>query len=132
MLTGEFEYEELIPVKETIVNATSEHSAKETFTNEAIDTNVVYNHFPGISHITLLLFIISVPIVMMNLLVAIAVSDVSKLAKTAKRTQLLSQVELIIYIKGLMKFWVFKNLLPLKVQAMVNNKVLSGDTGFNP
>ena len=92
MMTSEFEYEELIyPANESLV---------ETVAGEAMDSKVLYNHFPGISHITLLLFIVSVPIVMMTLLVGIAVSDVSKLAKTAKRDQLLSQVELIIYIEA--------------------------------
>ena len=119
MMTGEFEYEELMyPQTEKVSNSTSSHPGK-------IEDEIDFNHFPGLAHISVLAFIIFVGVVMMNLLVAIAVNDIKELSKTAKRDQLLSQAELINYMERIHGFWVFQKLLPSKIQDWFKATVLN-------
>merc|ERR1712107_431501 len=114
MMTGEFEYEELMyPQTEKVSNSSK------------IEDEIDFNHFPGLAHISVLAFIIFVGVVMMNLLVAIAVNDIKELAKTAKRDQLLSQAELINYMERIHGFWVFQKLLPSKIQDWFKATVLN-------
>ena len=118
MMTGEFDYEDLMyPVSQRIENNT-------------ISDSVDYNYFPGLSHITILLFIVLVSVVMMNLLVALAVNDMKKLAKNAKRDQLYSQVELISYMERLEALWVFQRILPKNFQDFFRTKLMRKGKGF--
>merc|ERR1712107_804669 len=119
MMTGEFEYEELMyPQSETVSNHNSSNPGR-------IEEMIKFNHFPGLAHISVLAFIIFVGVVMMNLLVAIAVNDIKELSKTAKRDQLLSQAELINYMERIHGFWVFQKLLPSKIQDWFQATVLN-------
>ena len=125
MMAGEFEYEELISQEmETVSNKTS-------LNPETIGDEIVFNHFPGLAHISLLAFIVFVGVVMMSLLVAIAVNDIKELSKTAERDQLFSQAELINYIEQIRGFWVFQKLLPSNVQDWLKARVLNqGERSF--
>ena len=131
MMTGEFEYVELM-YPETA--GTLERSVLEVNASVSrlgtIHKEMKYNHFPGISHLAVLGFIISVGVVMMNLLVAIAVNDIKQLSKTAKRDQLMSQAELINYMERILGFWVFRKLLPSKIQDLFKARVLNRGRGF--
>ena len=71
-----------------------------------------------------------VSIVMMNLLVALAVNDMKKLAKNAKRDQLYSQVELISYMERLESLWIFKRVLPSNFQDFFRKKLMKKGKGF--
>ena len=118
MMTGEFDYEDLMfPTSQRIENNT-------------ISDSVDSNYFPGLSHITILLFIVLVSIVMMNLLVALAVNDMKKLAKHAKRDQLYSQVELISYMERLESLWIFQRILPKQFLDFFRTKLLKKGKGF--
>ena len=126
MMTGEFEYVELMyPETENIMKQNDTWSKINDANNE-----IDYNHFPGLSHLSVLGFIIFVGIVMMNLLVAIAVNDIKQLSKTAKRDQLMSQAELINYMERIIGFWVFRRLLPSKIQELFKERVLNRGKGF--
>eukprot|EP00092_Neocalanus_flemingeri_P081815 GFUD01102273.1.p1 GENE.GFUD01102273.1~~GFUD01102273.1.p1 ORF type:complete len:142 (+),score=23.69 GFUD01102273.1:1-426(+) len=64
----------------------------------------------------------------MNLLVGLAVSDISALWKTGKRDQLIAQIELIHYVESFCSSKLFK-FLPKNLQRYFKTKVLSlGDT----
>ena len=52
MMTGEFDYEDLM------------YPTSQRIENNTITDSVDYNFFPGLSHITILLFIVLVSIVM--------------------------------------------------------------------
>ena len=134
MMTGEFEYVELMyPETETIEKRESLSSSPlgKNFTSWGnIHKEIDYNHFPGLSHLAVLGFIIFVGVVMMNLLVAIAVNDIKQLSKTAKRDQLMSQAELINYMERILGFWVFRKLLPSKIQDLFKARVLNRGRGF--
>ena len=67
---------------------------------------------------------------MMNLLVALAVNDMKKLAKNAKRDQLYSQVELISYMERLESLWIFKRVLPSNFQDFFRKKLMKKGKGF--
>ena len=119
MMTGEFEYEELMyPQSETVSNHNSSNPGR-------IEEMIKFNHFPGLAHISVLAFIIFVGVVMMNLLVAITVNDIKELSKTAKRDQLLSQAELINYMERIHGFWVFQKLLSPQIQDWLKATVLN-------
>ena len=120
MMTGEFEYAEIMYPETEAVEKLGEKIKKE----------IDYNHFPGLSHLSVLGFIIFVGVVMMNLLVAIAVNDIKQLSKTAKRDQLMSQAELINYMERILGFWVFRKLLPSKIQDLFKAGVLNRGRGF--
>ena len=138
MMTGEFEYVELMypetdgTLEKSVFVETSPMSplGKNFSSWGAIHKEINYNHFPGISHLTVLGFIVSVGVVMMNLLVAIAVNDIKQLSKTAKRDQLMSQAELINYMERILGFWVFRKLLPSKIQDLFKARVLNRGRGF--
>ena len=118
MMTGEFDYEDLMS------------PTSQRIENNNIKNSIDYNYFPGLSHITILLFIVLVSIVMMNLLVALAVNDMKKLAKNAKRDQLYSQVELISYMERLESLWVFQTILPKNFQDFFRTKLMRKGKGF--
>ena len=117
-MTGEFDYEDLMS------------PTSQRIENNNIKNSIDYNYFPGLSHITILLFIVLVSIVMMNLLVALAVNDMKKLAKNAKRDQLYSQVELISYMERLESLWVFQTILPKNFQDFFRTKLMRKGKGF--
>ena len=118
MMTGEFDYEDLM------------YPTSQRIENNTISDSVDYNYFPGLSHITILLFIVLVSVVMMNLLVALAVNDMKKLAKNAKRDQLYSQVELISYMERLESLWIFQRILPKNFQDFFRTKLMRKGKGF--
>ena len=124
MMTGEFDYTDLNYPTSTTVRKTNNENISE------IEDHPEYNHFPGLAHLTILLFILCVGIVMMNLLVALAVNDVKQLAKTAKRDQLISQVEMINYVEKAISSQIFK-YLPSKIQEFFKNKLLNIGRSFN-
>ena len=126
MMTGEFEYVDLMYPETQNIMKQNDTWSKINDANNEID----YNHFPGLSHLSVLGFIIFVGIVMMNLLVAIAVNDIKELSKTAKRDQLMSQAELINYMERIIGFWVFRRLLPSKIQELFKAGVLNRGKGF--
>ena len=135
MMTGEFEYVELMyPETETLEELRETSSMSPLGKNFSswgeIHKKIDYNHFPGLSHLSVLGFIIFVGVVMMNLLVAIAVNDIKQLSKTAKRDQLMSQAELINYMERILGFWVFRKLLPSKIQDLFKTGVLNRGRGF--
>ena len=117
MMFGEIEYEGLFyPEKESIKNGT-------------IVPQDVHTAFTGVPEIMMLLFIFLVSIILMNLLVGLAVSDIAELSKTAKLRRLTQQVDLINYIEG----WLFtrlfkmspdsvKRFLRSKLQGLKDNK----------
>merc|ERR1712012_550916 len=118
-MAGEFEYEELMSREmETVSNKTS-------LNPERIGDEIVFNHFPGLAHISVLAIIVLVGVVMMSLLVAIAVNDIKELSKTAKRDQLFSQAELINYMERIHGFWVFQKLLSPQIQDWLKATVLN-------
>ena len=118
MMTGEFDYGDLV------------YPTSQRIENNTIKESVDFNHFPGLSHITILLFIVLVSVVMMNLLVALAVNDMKKLAKHAKRDQLYSQVELISYMERLESLWIFQRILPKQFLDFFRTKLLKKGKGF--
>merc|ERR1711971_835064 len=119
MMFGEIEYESLFyPASETVNRTT-----------DAIVSRNDHTAFTGVPEIMMLLFIFLVSIILMNLLVGLAVSDIAELSKTAKLRRLTQQVDLINYIEG----WLFtrlfkmspdsvKRFLRSKLQGLKDNK----------
>ena len=119
MMFAEIDYEGLFyPARETVTNGTGTIASREDHTA-----------FTGVPEIMMLLFIFLVSIILMNLLVGLAVSDIAELSKTAKLRRLTQQVDLINYIEG----WLFtrlfkmapdtvKRFLRSKLQGLKDNK----------
>merc|ERR1719219_405835 len=78
-----------------------------------------FQQFPVTAHIT---FILVFCLVIMNLLVGLAVSDITKLTKTGKRDQLLAQVELICSVESFRNTKLY-SLLPNKLQSKLKGLV---------
>ena len=118
MMLGEIDYEDLYyPQKQTIKNHTE---IVDDYENQA---------FPGTAHLLVLCFIFLVSIILMNLLVGLAVSDIQGLSKSAKLNQLVQQVELINYMEG----WLFSPIFrwsPENVKKFLRSK-LQGLEGQN-
>ena len=75
-----------------------------------------FQHFPGTAHFILVVFILVFCLVIMNLLVGLAVSDIRLLTKTGKREQLVAQVELICSVESFRNTKLF-SVLPDKLQS---------------
>jgi len=117
MMLGEIDYEDLYYPQKQFLNFTEIVSESE---NQA---------FPGTAHLLVLLFIFLVSIILMNLLVGLAVSDIQGLSKSAKLNQLVQQVELINYMEG----WLFSPIFgwsPDNVKKFLRSK-LQGLEGQN-
>jgi len=66
--------------------------------------------FPFTAHLTLTIFILVFCLVIMNLLVGIAVSDIRQIVKTSKTDQLMAQVELACSVLNFSKTKTFEYL----------------------
>jgi len=114
MMLGEINYQDLYyPEKEFINNSTWEIEGKTEF-----------QQFPGTAQTIVIAFVLVFSIVIMNLLVGLAVSDISALLKTGKRDQLIAQVELINYVECASSSKLFK-FLPRTIQDLFKKKVLN-------
>ena len=98
MMLGEINYTDLQFPTDQVLNKTTGYILEED----------VYPQFPVTAHFTLILFILMFCLVTMNLLVGIAVSDISQLVKTSKRDQLMAQVELANAVGNICKMNMFK------------------------
>ena len=63
-----------------------------------LETTTETQHFPVTAHFFLFLFTVLVSIILMNLLVGLAVSDIQGLSKSARLHQLIQQVPGVQYI----------------------------------
>ena len=106
MMLGEIGYTDLQFPKEHIVNL------KLNQTNGAgtISEVDVEPQFPFTAHLTLTVFILVFCLVIMNLLVGIAVSDIHQIVKTSKRDQLMAQVDLACSVLNFSKTQTFEYL----------------------
>ena len=84
--------------------------------NGTISEVDVLPQFPFTAHLTLIFFILVFCLVIMNLLVGLAVSDIHFLLKSGKREQLLARVELISSVETFGKTKLF-GLLPARLQT---------------
>jgi len=129
MMLGEIDYEDLYyPQKHFIENHTVVSENENKTVSEIVPENENQN-FPGTAHLLVLLFIFLVSIILMNLLVGLAVSDIQGLSKSAKLNQLVQQVELINYMEG----WLFSPIFkwsPENVKKFLRSK-LQGLEGQN-
>ena len=75
-----------------------------------------YQHFPGSAQFIIVIFILVFCLVIMNLLVGLAVSDIRQLTKSGKRDQLVAQVELICSVESFRNTKLY-SLLPNKLQS---------------
>ena len=106
MMLGEIGYTDL--------QFPSEQMVKLNLTNNdgigTIGEVDVLPQFPVTAHLTLILFILVFCLVIMNLLVGIAVSDIRQIVKTSKRDQLMAQVELACSVLDFSKTKTFEYL----------------------
>ena len=71
---------------------------------------------PGTSLLFMSMFTLLFCIVVMNLLVSIAIADISKLMKRGNRDQLISQIDLITTVLDFRHSIFYKYLLPGKIR----------------
>lgn len=118
MMLGEINYQDLYyPQTEKLNNITG--------VIEGVTEN---QQFPGTAQMIVICFVLIFSIVIMNLLVGLAVSDISALLKSGKRDQLIAQVELINYVESFCSSKLFK-FLPQRLQELFRKHVLNlGDT----
>jgi len=90
MMLGELEYDDLYyNQNEFLANKT------DNFNRTEIELETERQVFPITAHLILVIFIILVSIILMNLLVGLAVSDIQKLSSEGKLHRIVRQVELI-------------------------------------
>ena len=112
MMLGEINYTDLYYPSDQNFNFTFNKTSGAGDISEADS----FQQFPVTAHITLISFILVFCLVIMNLLVGLAVSDITKLTKTGKRDQLLAQVELICSVESFRNTKLY-SLLPNKLQS---------------
>ena len=96
MMLGEINYNDLyFPSNQELNFTLTNNTGKGEISEEP-----VYQHFPVTAHLTLILFILVFCLVIANLLVGLAVSDIQKLKKSGKRDQLVAQVELLSSVEN--------------------------------
>ena len=106
MMLGEIGYTGLQFPKKQIVNL----ELNKTNGAGTISEMGVEPQFPFTAHLTLIVFILVFCLVIMNLLVGIAVSDIGKIIKTSKRDHLMAQVELVELVLKFSKTQTFEYL----------------------
>jgi len=111
MMLGEVEYEDLYYPEGQNFNLSL--NGTTTIISENLG-----QQFPVTTHLFVLLFIFLVSIIVMNLLVGLAVSDIQGLQKSAKLHRLIQQVELINSMEGILFSPLF-SFLPEQVQRLL-------------
>ena len=96
--------------------------------------NFVYENgaalFPGTSHMMILFFVVLISIILMNLLVGLAVSDIQGLQKSAGLDRLVRQTELISHIESML-FTRLLLFLPKKFLSMLHQNALVVPHAYN-
>ena len=124
MMLGEVDYEALYYPEQAILkpnNLTNKTEIVSETTGQVL---------PGTAQLLVFLFIFLVSIILMNLLVGLAVSDIQGLSKSAKLEQLLQQVELI----NIMESWLHSPVffvLPEMLKMFLRHKLQGLDGRYN-
>ena len=135
-MLGEVDYEALYyPVKEYLqwnnaTNGTEFPGRNNTKNRWEIVPDPQGQVLPGTAHTLVFLFLFLVSIILMNLLVGLAVSDIQGLSKSAKLEQLLQQVELI----NIMESWLHSPIffvLPEMLKMFLRHKLQGLDGRYN-
>ena len=124
MMLGEVDYEALYYPDHSILERNNITGRTE------IVTETEGQVLPGTAQILVFLFIFLVSIILMNLLVGLAVSDIQGLSKSAKLEQLLQQVELI----NIMESWLHSPIffvLPEMMKRFLRQKLQGLDGRYN-
>ncbi|XP_071516483.1 transient receptor potential channel pyrexia-like [Panulirus ornatus] len=103
----------------TLVMMTGEIEYDEWFYDES--KTIMY---PGTSHIIFLIFLIFVTIILMNLLVGLAVSDIQGLQKSAGLDRLVRQTELIAHFESIMFSEWLAWAMPKGVLRLLHRRIL--------
>ncbi len=86
--------------------------------------------FPVSGHFMIMIFVVLVSIILMNLLVGLAVSDIQGLQKSAGLDRLVRQTELISHIESML-FSRLLRFLPLRVLAALHHEALVVPHGYS-
>ena len=124
MMLGEFDYNDLYYPQKEFINTTTINNTNVTEIVSVSEGQV----FPVTAQLLVFIFIFLVSIILMNLLVGLAVSDIQGLSKSAKLEQLIQQVELINYMERWLHSPVF-SVLPDLIKGFLRHK-LQGLDGF--
>ena len=112
MMLGELNYQDMY------------YPTKQFITLGEIEEEVEKQQFPGTAQMIFIIFVLVFSIVIMNLLVGLAVSDISALWRKGQRDQLIARIELINYVESACSSKMFQ-FLPMSLQDLFKNKVLS-------
>ena len=123
-MLGEFDYNDLYYPQKEFINTTTINNTNVTEIVSKSEGQV----FPVTAQLLVFIFIFLVSIILMNLLVGLAVSDIQGLSKSAKLEQLIQQVELINYMERWLHSPVF-SVLPDLIKGFLRHK-LQGLDGF--
>ncbi|XP_046389340.1 uncharacterized protein LOC124158196 [Ischnura elegans] len=108
MMAGELEYEDI-------------------FFSE--DSNILYS---GTTHVMFLAFVILVTVILTNLLVGLAVSDIQGLQKTARLNRLVRQAELVAHIESVLFSRIFLKIFPKAIlKPYLSRALLVSWTPYN-
>ena len=124
MMLGEVDYEALYYPEQAILKMNNITHKTE------IVSETVGQILPVTAQFLVFLFIFLVSIILMNLLVGLAVSDIQGLSKSAKLDQLLQQVELI----NIMESWLHSPVffvLPEMLKMFLRHKLQGLDGRYN-
>ena len=124
MMLGEVDYEALYYPEQSFLQWNNNTNRTE------IVTETEGQVLPGTAQILVFLFLFLVSIILMNLLVGLAVSDIQGLSKSAKLEQLLQQVELI----NIMDSWLHSPVffvLPEMLKMFLRHKLQGLDGCYN-
>ena len=88
----------------------------EFYYKDLVDNQI----FPGTIHIITFLFLFMISVILMNLLVGMAVSDIQGLSKSAERIQLQQQLELIVYMQDFILSPIF---VPTRIREWLKSKI---------
>ena len=120
MMLGEINYQDLYYPKKQVLNSTD---------GTIMDINE-HQQFSGTAQMIIIFFVLTFSLVIMNLLVGLAVSDINTLCKTGKRDQVIAQIELIHYVESFCKSKVF-SYWPKSLQSWFKNRVLGVGDKFD-
>merc|ERR1719509_38714 len=130
MMLGELEYEELYYNQNQYFNVNETRTDKFNKTWTDIEQDTESQAFPFTAHVILIGFVLLVSVILMNLLVGLAVSDIQQMTSEGKLYRIVRQVELVndLHDVGLFltkPFDILLSVFPESFKNIVSKKLWS-------
>ncbi|KAJ8413411.1 hypothetical protein AAFF_G00094070 [Aldrovandia affinis] len=106
-----------ISVMQTFVMMVGELNFQDNFLKPYLQGNI---HFPALTCLTFILFVLLMPILLMNLLIGLAVGDIAEVQKNATLKRIAMQIDLHTSLEDKLPYWFMKRVDQAKITEYPN------------